>query len=417
MQTTPTLSEARRLLDAKTISSVELTTFCLDEIEASEPLLQAWTQIDADAALVAAKAFDDGTAAGPLSGIPMGIKDIIDVAGFRTTASSKVLRDNLVTVDAPVVARLRGSGAVIVGKTNTHEFAYGYVSSPTANPWDISRIPGGSSGGSAAAVAAGHVVAAIGSDTGGSVRVPAALCGISGLRPRQGAIPIEGVIPLSPRLDVVGPIARTAEDLRVLFEVMAGVRLPSSESSCVVGIGDIDACGDDVEPDVAAAFADACKVFADLFPCRNVELPSFEDFQMPRAAIIMPDALAAHRARGWWPDKKELYGAETAGYLDFAENFLPPEMVEAGIQQGLQLAAQLKEAFGSVDLLLTPAVPVVAPTFADAERVEDGGLRRPIAMQLGRLPSPVNMADLAAAVVSMWFRNFRTSDRHPDHRT
>src|SRR5580698_10617130 len=162
---------------------------------------------------------------GPLHGIPISLKDNIYTTGIRTTAGSKILKDFMPKEDASVVAQLKNAGAVILGKTNLHEFAYGVTSNnphygPVHNPWDLSRIPGGSSGGSAAAVAAGLCYGSIGTDTGGSIRIPAALCGIVGLKPTLGRVSVEGVIPLSPRLDCVGPLARRVRDTALLLEAI-----------------------------------------------------------------------------------------------------------------------------------------------------------------------------------------------------
>ena len=192
-------------------SAVELLDEHLARIDASEPATRAWTAVDREGALAQARELDaEGPdPARPLRGIPIGVKDVIDVAGLPTTAASRVLAGNVARSDAPVVARLRAAGAVIVGKTNTQEFAYGAVSPPTTNPWDPGRIPGGSSGGSGAALAAGHCLGALGTDTAGSIRIPAALCGVVGLKPRPGLVSLGGVIPLAPSLDVVGPMART----------------------------------------------------------------------------------------------------------------------------------------------------------------------------------------------------------------
>ena len=179
----------------------------------------------ADEALAEAEAL--GPATGPLHGVPVGVKDVIDVAGTRTTAASKVLADNVATADATVVARLRRAGAIVVGKLNTHEFAWGATTTsqafgPARNPWDTERICGGSSGGSGAAVAAGLVPGALGTDTAGSVRIPAALCGVTGIRPTTGRVPNRGVIPVSWTYDTVGPLARTAEDCALLLDAIAG---------------------------------------------------------------------------------------------------------------------------------------------------------------------------------------------------
>src|SRR6266849_6710914 len=185
-----------------------------------------------DGALEAAHDVDDavraGRPVGPLAGVPVALKDLIDLAGVPTTAGAHRLFHHTPTTDASVVTRLRSAGAVIVGKTGLHEFAYGVTNinphtGPVRNPWDLERIPGGSSGGSGAAVAAGFVAAALGTDTGGSIRIPAGLCGVTGFKPTFGRVPVDGVVPLSWTLDHVGPLARTAADAAVVFSVLAQV--------------------------------------------------------------------------------------------------------------------------------------------------------------------------------------------------
>src|SRR5207302_3215653 len=205
------------------VSPVDVLAACRDRIEQSEAGVGAWRARDQGVAEAEATRMDAARRNDlPLWGIPIGIKDIIDVAGTPTTANSRVLAGTVPRADAPVVARLRAAGALILGKTATHEFACGTVTPGTSNPWDPGRIPGGSSGGSAAALAAGHCLGALGSDTAGSIRIPAALCGVVGLKPRPGLVSTEGVIPLAPSFDVVGPMARTVEDVALLWEALSG---------------------------------------------------------------------------------------------------------------------------------------------------------------------------------------------------
>ena len=218
-----TLSSARSALRSGVVSPLEVLAACRNRIEQSEAGLGAWRAWDPGAAEAEANRMDAARRNElPLWGIPIGIKDIIDVAGTPTTANSRVLAGTVAHADAPVVARLRAAGALILGQTATHEFACGTVTPGTSNPWDLGRIPGGSSGGSAAALAAGHCLGALGTDTAGSIRIPAALCGVVGLKPRPGLVPMEGVIPLAPSFDVVGPLARTVDDVALLWQVLSG---------------------------------------------------------------------------------------------------------------------------------------------------------------------------------------------------
>jgi len=219
------------LVERRALTVESLVRACLDEIASGNGRLNAFITVLADEALAQARSADaeiaHGRYRGPLHGIPLSIKDLIDIQGITTTAASRMRIGHRAVRDAPVVARLRAAGAVFLGKTNLHEFAFGVTNEdsafgPARNPHDPSRSPGGSSGGSAAAIAAGMCIASVGTDTGGSIRIPAAACGIVGLKPHTGALSCAGVVPLSPTMDHVGPMTRTVGDARLLFAVMAG---------------------------------------------------------------------------------------------------------------------------------------------------------------------------------------------------
>jgi aspartyl-tRNA(Asn)/glutamyl-tRNA(Gln) amidotransferase subunit A len=225
------VSQASAKLRAREISSSDLTRACLGRIERFNPVLNAFITITAESALQEASRADDeiaqGKYRGPLHGIPIALKDLIDTAGVRTTAASALYENRIPERDATVVRRLREAGAVFLGKLNLHEFAYGgsgVIShyGPVRNPWDTARITGGSSSGSAAAVAAGLCFAAIGTDTAGSIRLPASICGITGLKPTYGLVSAAGVIPLCWSYDHVGPMTRTALDAAIVLDVIAG---------------------------------------------------------------------------------------------------------------------------------------------------------------------------------------------------
>ena len=222
------LAEASRLVQTKEISPVELTRVCLDRIERLDPILKAFITVTAESALKEAQQAEleiaKGYWKGPIHGIPLAVKDLLESAGVRTTAASAVLQDWVPEHDAYVLQRLRSAGAVMLGKLNLHEFAYGGSAlishfGTARNPWDTARITGGSSSGSAAAVAAGLCYGAIGTDTAGSIRLPASCCGITGLKPTYGLVSARGVIPLSWSYDHVGPMTRTAADAALLPRV------------------------------------------------------------------------------------------------------------------------------------------------------------------------------------------------------
>lgn len=234
MANDPTLlsiSEASQQIEAGELSPVDLVELQLNKIEQLDGKLNAFVTVSPELAKKAAKDAETeiraGKYRGPLHGIPIGIKDIIDTKGIVTTIGSSIFKDNIPNQDATVVKRLTKAGAILIGKTNTHEFALGVTTNnvhygPTRNPWDFERVPGGSSGGSAAATAANLCFAALGSDSGGSIRIPAAFCGIVGLKPSYGRVSLSGVFPLATSLDHVGPLTRTVEDAAILLQEMAG---------------------------------------------------------------------------------------------------------------------------------------------------------------------------------------------------
>ena len=397
---------AGRAIAAGELSAVELTEACLGRATLLEGDVKAFTLLDGAGAVRQARALDDerarGDTRGPLHGIPLCIKDLIDVEGLPTTASSRVLRDNIARTDAPVVARLRAAGGVIVGKTNTQEFAYGVVTAPTVNPWDHDRIPGGSSGGSAAAIAAGMALGGVGTDTAGSIRIPSALCGISGLKPRPEIVSLEGIIPLAPSLDACGPMARTASDLGVLLDAMTEVARERVDATRLHV-----ALPDDVEvaaadPEVAAAVADATRVLSDNgLTTVEVSLPSFEEWDVPRSLPLMLEALEVHRSRNWYPDKQELYTEETLGSLRYAENLDDAKITDAA-RRLAELKSALMAVFERADVLVLPATQGAAPTVAEAMN-KDGGHRTPVVRRLTRLCGPMNVCGLAAASVPCGF--------------
>ncbi len=221
-----TLVELLPLLRARRLSARELLEACLRRVDAHEPAVKAFVVLTPELAADAAARADADRAAGrpvgPLAGVPVALKDLYLTRGTPTTASSRVLAGHDPGIDAAVWERLRAAGAGLLGKTTTHEFAYGTASAPTRNPWDLTRNPGGSSGGSAAALASRMVPVATGSDTGGSLRIPSAACGTSALRPTHGRISAYGVLPLGPSLDTTGPMARRLLDVALLLPLLAG---------------------------------------------------------------------------------------------------------------------------------------------------------------------------------------------------
>jgi aspartyl-tRNA(Asn)/glutamyl-tRNA(Gln) amidotransferase subunit A len=269
-----------RLFRRRELSPVELLDSVLERLPPVEAALNAFIVITADRARSQAReaerAFATGETLGPLAGIPVSLKDIFDVAGLPTTAGSRILRDVVATRDSAVYARLRDSGAVLVGKTNMLEFAYGAVHPDygrTNNPWQPARSAGGSSGGSAASVAAGLAYGSVGTDTAGSIRCPAAFCGVVGLKPTWGSVDQTGMLPLSPTLDHIGLVTRTVGDNRVMFEALAGriaTRMPELPHKPVIGVVS-ELWEITRDRDVRAAFTAALALLVD---CRmDVRIP------------------------------------------------------------------------------------------------------------------------------------------------
>jgi aspartyl-tRNA(Asn)/glutamyl-tRNA(Gln) amidotransferase subunit A len=387
------------------LTPADLLEQVLTRIDEVEPHIRAFAHLDAAGARVVAQARTAearrGEFRGRLHGIPVAIKDVVPVAGMPMAAGSRVLDGYVPDDDAPVVTRLREAGAIIVGKTTTHEFAYGVTTPPTRNPWDTERIAGGSSGGSAAALAAGMVPAAIGTDTGGSVRVPASLCGVYGLRPTMGAIPVEACVPFSPRMDSVGPMARTAADLALLFEVMAARRLRARRgiADLRIGVVEADALGDDTDPDVMVVVEAATRALASQgATAAPLHVPPFADWEQPRTLYVLGDFLDGHRRASWWPAARDRYGEDVRAYLAYAET-VEPTLREAAVTRLHELEAEFADAIRDVDALLLPVSPVPAPEAADVDRTDENGVRRPIVGQLIRLCGPISWCGLAAASI------------------
>jgi len=290
----------------------------------------------------------------------IGVKDVIDVAGMPTTAASKVLH-RVPDRDAECVAHLRAAGATIVGKLNTHEFAFGALTNsphfgPALNPWDPARTTGGSSGGSGAAVAAGLVDLALGTDTAGSIRIPAALCGVTGHRPSWGLVPVDGVVPVAWTLDAVGPLARTATECRHALEVMAGQAL-SEQAPKRIGL--VTKLFELADPAVAAACEEAARA---LGPAEPVELPLLEEIATITQLVMLPEAAAVHLH--WLRTKLADYGPDVRARA-LAGLLLPSTAYVTGLRARNWVRSLWERELGDYDLLVAPAMPIVAPRLDD----------------------------------------------------
>ncbi len=439
-----TLLEARAALRARQVSSLELTEACLARIEALEPRLRAFVTVTADLARTQARAADARRAAGedgPLLGLPLALKDVLCTAGVRTTCSSRILEHFVPPYSATVVERLEAAGAVFLGKTNMDEFAMGSSTEnsaffPTRNPWDLERVPGGSSGGSAAVVAAGAAPASLGSDTGGSIRQPAALCGIVGLKPTYGRVSRYGLVAFASSLDQIGPFARTAADCALLLGAIAGpdprdaTALPDPVPDYLAEL-ERDLRGLRVgvpreyfvaglEPGVEAAVRAAIDQLAALgATVGEVSLPHTE-YGVAAYYLIAPAEASANLARydgvkygyavsaptlldSYYRTRDAGFGPEVKRRIMLGTYALSAGYYEAYYRKAQQVRTLIKgdfdRAFEQFDVLAAPTSPTVA--FRLGEKVAD-----PLAMYLSDVCTiPVNLAGLPGLSVPCGFVN------------
>ena len=398
---------AARLIRDGSLTADTLAEMCLHRVRAVDPQVRAFVGVDEPAVRAQARELTRearaGRLRGPLHGVPVAVKDVIDVAGVPTRCGSNVTDPVAAAADAPAVARLRAAGALIFGKTHTHEFAHGVTTPPTRNPWDLARIPGGSSGGSAAAVASGQCLAALGSDTGGSIRVPSALCGVSGLRPGRDDIPVDGVAAFSPRLDTCGPIGRDVRDLALLHAVLSGRRgtVPSDVGGLTAGI--VGAQTGELGDGVGEAVAAVADVMAEAgVQARPVSVPPFEAWSAPRAQYVLTDFLDVHRDADFYPQRTDRYTAEVAGYLRHAET-IPAAARTAAIAALDELARCLAASCATVDVVVLPTTPVTAPLVRDCAYDPDQAGRAAVIGTLMRLCGPFSWCGWAAVSVPCGF--------------
>jgi len=406
-------------LRKRELSPVELTKNCLAQIEKLNPTLNAFITVTAESALTQARTAEAeilrGHWRGPLHGIPLALKDLIDTAGIRTTAASALFKDRVPTDDAEVVRRLKEAGAVLLGKQNLHEFAYGGSSmisyyGEVHNPWDPARIAGGSSGGSAASVVAGLGYGAIGTDTAGSVREPAALCGIVGLKPTYGRVSAHGVIPLSPSLDHVGPITRTVSDAAVMLQAIAGYDARDMNSADEPVPNYLAALRDesgparigiprkffyeDLDSEVASAVEQALAVLRTLARSLSeieVDIPTNRTLQTAESYAYHAEFVSR---------SPELYQPETLRRIRKGEGISGAE-VEQRRREQEQIRSEIRRMFDDLDVLVTPTTPIPAPAIDELKQNPD--LLRPREILLLRNTRPVNVWGLPAISVPCGF--------------
>src|SRR5438105_1566288 len=401
------LSEASELIRSRRISPIELTQVCLSRIDRLNGKLNAFIMVTADSALAQARTAEGeiqrGNWKGPLHGVPIALKDLIDTAGVRTTAASGVFKDRVPAQDAGVVRRLKAAGAVLLGKLNLHEFAYGGSSAvsyfgPVHNPWDLACSAGGSSGGSAAAVAARLCYAAIGTDTGGSIRQPASYCGIVGLKPTYGRVSASGVIPLSWSLDHVGPMTRTTKDAALVLQVIAGydrqdtasVDTPvpdytatMSEPTTSLRLGIPRAYFyEELHPEIQAVMEAALSVFKSITTSQRDVAPlaadaTYSSWMDHYTPILVAEAYAYHK--DYIEKSPDLYQAATLKRLRAGSEIAAAKYIQSRREME-HVRRSIVHTFESVDLLITPTVRIPPFTIADLQADPDTVRAKELAM-------------------------------------
>jgi aspartyl-tRNA(Asn)/glutamyl-tRNA(Gln) amidotransferase subunit A len=411
------LNQAAHLVREKKVSPVELTQGCLSRIQRFNPKLNAFITITAESALAQAHEAEAeiqrGKWRGPLHGIPIALKDLFDTAGVPTTAASGLFKDRVPAQDSEVVRRLKDAGAVLLGKLNMHEFAYGGSSvvsffGPVRNPWSTDYIAGGSSGGSAAAIAGGLCYAATGSDTGGSIREPSAYCGTVGLKPTYGRVSTRGVIPLSGTYDHAGPMTRSVTDAALMLQVLAGYD-PEDSSSVDVPVPDYAAAlhqtgslrvgipraffYEALHPEIESSMNAAISLISKMTSVREIEIPASND-----TTILRAEAYAYHSDNV--KKHPELYHPETLKRIRTGEDVTTTAYIQAKRQVD-QYRRDIRKTFETVDLLITPTTPV--PPFTVSELLADMDNLRAKEIQCLRNTRPFNILGLPTISVPCGF--------------
>jgi aspartyl-tRNA(Asn)/glutamyl-tRNA(Gln) amidotransferase subunit A len=423
------IEEVARLYRKRKASPVEVTKLMLARIEQLNPKINAYITVTAELALAQAKKAEAELFAsrgrkghrdrGPLHGIPISLKDNIYTKGIRTTAGSKILKDFIPQVDASAWAQLREAGAILVGKTNLHEFAYGVTTDnphygPTRNPWDLARIPGGSSGGSAAAVAAGLCYGSIGTDTGGSIRIPSSLCGTVGLKPGIGRVSAEGVVPLSPRLDFVGPLARTVRDAALLLDptlarakgerTRLSLRALNKRTNRVrLGLPK-EFFLDVVSDDVHNAFHESVRLLQTQgAQVKEVSIPLLTETEEAGNHIAWAEATHYHQQAGWFPSRTDDYGEDVRLRLEMGAQVSATDYLQAlATRDKFIQQFHLAMADAQVDAVVAPTTPIAAPLIGE-ESTAIGKANHATRALLLRLNRPANLAGIPAISIQCGF--------------
>jgi aspartyl-tRNA(Asn)/glutamyl-tRNA(Gln) amidotransferase subunit A len=412
-----TITDALDALRQRNTTPQELTESCLHQIERLNPTLNAFITVcdETTPNPPPSEQTIPFALANALRGIPVAVKDLFDTAGIRTTIGSKFFSDNIPDTDAFVVEKLKQAGATLMGKTNTHEIALGVTGvnphyGTTRNPWNIERITGGSSSGSAVAVATGMALGALGTDTGGSIRIPASLCGVVGFKPTFGRVSTRGVFPLSWNLDHVGPITKCVRDTALMLQVIS-IYDPIDPSSIKMLTGDyLGHLVDDVEgrkislgvgeyiesanPEILEAVRQTVKVFENL-GCKisEVNLDWMQEAALANVTMMRADAAALHRDR--LHEHPELFGEDILFRLQQGEKTSSTEYALARRKQ-VEVRKRCELFFESYDLLITPSTPNPAPYIAGNDAIEQAG-------RLNRFTSTFNLTGLPAISIPCGF--------------
>ncbi|HTU35305.1 MAG TPA: amidase [Candidatus Acidoferrum sp.] len=415
--------DAAKLLQARKISPLELVDAAIDRIARLNPALNAFITITADRARCEARSAEReiarGRWKGPLHGIPVSLKDNISTRAIRTTAGSKILNDFVPRSDAEVAARLARAGAILTGKTNLHEFAYGISSNnphfgPVRNPWNHDRIPGGSSGGSAAAVATGMCFGSVGTDTGGSIRIPSSLCGAVGLKPTFGSVSVEGIVPLCISLDHAGPIGRTVTDVCILLETIAGEfpkdaarpdhRKLNRPLPKKLRIGWPEHYFfERVDSEVRTSIDAASQTFRSLgAQIVHVPMPSLAAALLPATNdVALAEAAHYHQSLGYFPARAADYGEDVRKRLEAGTKVTAVDYLR-GRAKRPEAIAEFQTAFERVDVILAPATPIAAPPIGADEIVIDGETET-VRSALVRMNRPANFTGHPAISIPCGF--------------
>ena len=421
-----TIAELQGELAAGSVSSIEIVDGLLGRIEATDDHVNAYVAVNREGARATARALDalqaSGGSAGPLHGIPIAVKDLCDTHDLPTSSGGRPVSETPPPTDANVVARLRDAGAVIIGKTNMHEYAYGYTTEnphhgDTRNPWDLERIAGGSSGGSGASVAVGSAIAALGSDTGGSVRVPSSLCGIVGLKPTYGRVSRSGVFPLAWTLDHVGPMTRTVEDTAILLSVIAGPDPGDQTTLNAPPVADyVSAVGRDIaglrigipanhffegiDAEVLASVERAIETLIGLGAiAREVTIPGLDGTVGAWLAILLSEATSAHEEL--LAERPEDYGADVRNFVE-AGAIVPAVHYLRAQRIRRRLVETFSTVMDEVDVLVTPATAVPATRLGEAT-VHIGDLTEPLFRTFARISAPFDVIGFPAMSVPCGF--------------